>query len=174
MAVTSSRNPSGQVLWAISWLYPKSEAEPFIIWRGMWFRLPQKQTLRQDSSANNLPGGTRNALWKWEMIQREEGSQDVCINKPAPAVGDRSLIPRGNSRECCKTRASGLSSHPQQSNWGIFTEESTFTIGGRLLPGLLLPQHMQCGLLFLKKAPGQHCRYRACILAPCTRPQWPC
>lgn len=88
------------------------------------------------------------------MIQREEGSQNVCINKPAPAVGGHSLIPWGNSGECCEIHASDLSSHPQQSNWGIFTEESIFIIGGRLLPGLLLPQHMQCGLLFLKKAPG--------------------
>lgn len=88
------------------------------------------------------------------MIQREEGSQNVCINKPAPTVGDRSLIPWGNSRECCKTQASDLSWHPQQSNWGIFTEESTFITDGRLLPGLLLPQHTQCGLLLLKTAPG--------------------
>lgn len=32
---TSSRNHSGQALWAISWLYPKFEAESFIIWRGI-------------------------------------------------------------------------------------------------------------------------------------------
>lgn len=88
------------------------------------------------------------------MIQREEGSQNVCINKPAPTVGGRSLIPWGNCRQCCKTQASDFSWHPQQSNWGIFTEESTSIINGRLLPVLLFPQHTQCGLLLLKTAPG--------------------
>lgn len=75
---------------------------------------------------------------KWS---REEGSQNVCINKPAPAVGDHSLIPWGNSGECCEIHASDLSSHPQQSNWGIFTENPYSSLVEGCSQGCCFPAH---------------------------------